>query len=129
MKVTKKIFVFLNTRIFCLDQVSWINQLNSYIPTKWKNFDGVILTGWSRYDHFLSLCELLPYSIPSMAFSLAAWQEPFKSLPRTDISLNQRLQQYVEKQLQCSSPLHLNTQDHANKPIPKLVLVDRLIKF
>jgi hypothetical protein len=64
-----------------------------------------------------------------MAFSLAAWQEPFKSLPRTDISLNQRLQQYVEKQLQCSSPLHLNTQDHANKPIPKLVLVDRLIKF
>lgn len=93
--------------------------MNIHIPTKWKNVDGVMLTGWSRYDHFLSLCELLPYSIPSMVYSLAAWTEPFKSLPKTDIYLNKQLQDYVEKELQCSSHIHLNIQEHFHKPIPK----------
>ena len=93
--------------------------MNAYIPTKWKNFDGIMLTGWSRYDHFLSLCELLPYSIPSMAFSLAAWKEPFKSLSKSDISANKQLQEYVQKELQCSSSIHLNIQEHISKPIPK----------
>jgi hypothetical protein len=81
----------------------------------------MILTGWSRYDHFLSLCELLPYSIPSMAFSIAAWQEKFKSLPKIEVYPN-IIQDYVQKQLKCSSPLHISIQDHALKPIPKFVL-------
>ncbi|CAF1994507.1 unnamed protein product [Rotaria magnacalcarata] len=101
------------------NQVSWIQQLNSYIPTKWKNFNGVMLTGWSRYDHFLSLCELLPYSIPTMAFSLAAWKEPFKSLPRASLHSNSQLKEYIRKELQCSSNIHLNIQEHASKLIPK----------
>jgi hypothetical protein len=108
----KSIFLFV-------DQVSWIQQLNSYIPTKWRNFDGIIITGWSRYDHFLSLCELLPYSIPSMAFSLAAWKEPFKSLPKSDIFTNKELQEYVRKELQCSSNIHLNIQEHVGQPMPR----------
>jgi hexosaminidase len=105
--------------LFYLDQASWIKQLNSYIPTKWQNFDGILLAGWSRYDHFLSLCELLPYSIPSMAFSLAAWKEPFKSLPKSELFSNKQLQEYVAKELGCSSPIHLNIQEHSHKPIPK----------
>ena len=104
---------------FNLDQFSWIHQLNSLIPTKWKNFDGMILTGWSRYDHFLSLCELLPYSIPSMLYSLTAWNEKFKSLPKTDIFSNGRMQEYVDKELQCSSRIHLSIQEHLNRPVPK----------
>lgn len=102
-----------------LDQVSWIQQLNSYIPTKWPNFDGMIITGWSRYDHFLSLCELLPYSIPSLVFSLTAWKEPFRNQDKIDIYTNQALQKHVQDLLQCSSPIHLNIQEHASKPIPK----------
>ena len=78
-----------------------------------------MLAGWSRYDHFLSLCELLPYSIPAMVFSLAAWKEPFKSLPKTDIYLNKQLQQYVQKELQCSSQIHLTIQEHFSKSVPK----------
>ena len=105
-----------------LDQVSWIKQLNGYIPTKWKNFDGIIITGWSRYDHFLSLCELLPYSIPSLAYSLAAWREPFKSLPYMDIYTNKQLQTYVQKELQCSETIHFTSHEHAIKPPPKYVL-------
>lgn len=104
---------------FRVDQVSWIRQLNSYIPSKWQNFDGMILTGWSRYDHFLSLCELLPYSIPSLAYSLAAWKEPFRSQNRVDLFSNQQLHKYVQEQLRCSTPIHLNIQEHTSKPSPK----------
>lgn len=31
---------------------------------------GMVLTGWSRYDHFSVLCELFPASIPSLAICL-----------------------------------------------------------
>ncbi|UJR07750.1 hypothetical protein I4U23_012034 [Adineta vaga] len=101
------------------NQISWIKQLQISLPTKWKNFNGVILTGWSRYDHFLSLCELLPYSIPSMLFSISAWYQQFQNLPQDNLIPDQLLD-YVQKQLECSTALHLNVQDHLSmKPIPK----------
>lgn len=33
-------------------------------------FSGIFLTGWSRYDHFAVLSELLPISIPSLILNL-----------------------------------------------------------
>lgn len=116
---THEIATISDVKHYYQNQVSWISQLNSYIPTKWKNFDGMILTGWSRYDHFLSLCELLPYSIPTLAFSLIAWKEPFRSQQKSDLLQNKQLQEYVQKELQCSSSIHLNIGEHMNKPAPK----------
>ncbi len=54
-----------------------------------------------------------------MAFSLAAWKEPFKSLPKSDIFQNKQLHEYIRKELQCSSNIHLTIQEHFAQPIPR----------
>jgi len=35
-------------------------------------FTGVAVTGWQRYDHFATLCELLPSGLPSLALDMLA---------------------------------------------------------
>ena len=38
------------------------------------NFRGITLTGWTRYDHFMALCDLLPQAIPSLIYNLQTMQ-------------------------------------------------------
>ena len=51
-----------------------MNQL----PKETKNkIRTVAVTGWSRYDHFATLCELLPSALPCLAMCLATLKEGY----------------------------------------------------
>ncbi|XP_059051492.1 hexosaminidase D-like isoform X4 [Achroia grisella] len=50
------------------NQEAWIKVIQTHSPT--VKFGGIFLTGWSRYDHYATLCELLPVSLPSLASCL-----------------------------------------------------------
>ncbi|CAF0770017.1 unnamed protein product [Rotaria sordida] len=52
------------------NQQTWLETMYIASNRHKVNFIGIAVTGWSRYDHMLSLCELLPSSIPSLAYAL-----------------------------------------------------------
>ncbi|XP_066877698.1 hexosaminidase D isoform X4 [Kogia breviceps] len=49
------------------NHMQWL-QVAGSVPV--DTLQGIILTGWQRYDHFSVLCELLPVGIPSLAVCL-----------------------------------------------------------
>ncbi|CAH2037124.1 unnamed protein product, partial [Iphiclides podalirius] len=55
----------------------WLHEIDKYSSK--INFVGIILTGWSRYDHYATLCELLPVSLPSLKSCLQVLMKPTKS--------------------------------------------------
>lgn len=67
---------------------------------------GTMLTGWQRYDHFASLCELLPAGVPSLAVCLTTLRK---------VGVTKRELANINSILQCSasSPIQwkLNKKD------------------
>ncbi|XP_028416739.1 hexosaminidase D-like [Dendronephthya gigantea] len=53
---------------------SWLKIL-SMLSTQNVKVNGIALTGWSRYDHYATMCELLPAGLPSLALCLAVLKE------------------------------------------------------
>lgn len=56
-----------NLELRFLNQISWIQFLKRIDEPK---IAGYVLTGWSRFDHFAVLCELLPPALPSLLLNL-----------------------------------------------------------
>ncbi|OWA53214.1 Hexosaminidase D [Hypsibius exemplaris] len=63
-----------NIKTQAMIHTSWISSLREN-GHKMKNFRGIALTGWSRFDHFNPLCELFPVALPSLAVSMQILQD------------------------------------------------------
>ena len=53
------------------NHLSWLELIASLPETTRCKISGIVLTGWPRYDHYATLCELLPPAIPSLVLCLA----------------------------------------------------------
>ncbi|CAF5053324.1 unnamed protein product, partial [Rotaria magnacalcarata] len=58
-----------NTSHHVLNNREWLSFIESSTFQK-DSLSAVILTGWSRFDHFMPLCDLLPTAYPSLLHSL-----------------------------------------------------------
>ena len=80
------------------NNLNWL-QLMGLEEEKFKDgFRGIALTGWSRYDHFAVLTELLPVAIPSLAIDLLTVTHGF---------FNETLKSELYKRLDCAGGSHL----------------------
>uniref|UniRef100_A0A8C5UFP6 beta-N-acetylhexosaminidase n=1 Tax=Malurus cyaneus samueli TaxID=2593467 RepID=A0A8C5UFP6_9PASS len=52
------------------NHLSWLKVMQAVPRLAPLRLQGIVLTGWQRYDHYSVLCELLPVSIPSLAICL-----------------------------------------------------------
>lgn len=84
-----------------LNHISWIQVIKEKHIMGVVQFRGIALTGWSRYDHFLALCDLLPQAIPSLIYNLETMR-----LGRLD----EEKKRNISEQLGCNSyiPWDLN---------------------
>uniref|UniRef100_A0A1E1X7S4 beta-N-acetylhexosaminidase n=1 Tax=Amblyomma aureolatum TaxID=187763 RepID=A0A1E1X7S4_9ACAR len=83
-----------DTKYHLRNHHSWLETLNNH--RELLNIRGIALTGWQRYDHFATLCELLPASLPSLAANMVYLQhgcldEPQLSQIRELLQCNRQL--------------------------------------
>lgn len=65
----------------------WLEELGVH-GNKLHEFRGVAFTGWSRYDHYATMCELLPTSIPSLALCLKVWLHGYSEQVHNQVAKN-----------------------------------------
>ncbi len=58
-----------NTTHHVHNNLQWLRFMESSTFSK-ESFTAIILTGWSRFDHFMPLCDLLPTAYPALLYSL-----------------------------------------------------------
>ena len=60
---------FVPTKQHMENHLSWLKIINELQKSK-VTVTGIALTGWSRFDHYGPMCELLPAGIPTLALCL-----------------------------------------------------------
>ncbi|KAF1769319.1 hypothetical protein GCK72_001136 [Caenorhabditis remanei] len=60
---------FSNISRYLENQKSYVKLMDLH-PKAAEKVAGIFVTGWSRFNHFNALCELLPVSIPSLIVDL-----------------------------------------------------------
>ncbi|XP_043484727.1 hexosaminidase D-like [Leptopilina heterotoma] len=78
----------------------WLEELSTHV-NKVHEFRGTVFTGWSRYDHYATMCELLPTAIPSLAICLKVWLHGYSE--QTHLQVAKSLG-YVDHPLHISPP-------------------------
>lgn len=58
-----------NARMHLENNEGWLEVMSEQ-HAKFPRFRGIVITGWQRYDHFATLCELLPAGLPSLILNL-----------------------------------------------------------
>lgn len=79
-----------NVSLHFENQKSWLKFISKHVKPQ-NTVVGYVLTGWSRYDHFASLCELLPTAIPSLILNLLFISSTFKQQEDVMLSYNEIL--------------------------------------
>ncbi|XGW05836.1 hypothetical protein V3C99_016304 [Haemonchus contortus] len=83
---------FANLPHYEANNLHWLTYLREYRRShKSPHFEGIIITGWSRYDHMATLCELLPTGTPSMVvniqIALIGADKQYDSLSKKTVSI------------------------------------------
>lgn len=93
-----------------LNTMSWMTQIIDYRfggENTVYNFKGIFLTGWSRYNHFGPICDLLVPSIPSLLFDLEIVNQFRNGVDVKDLESNQigfihgNIQKHLKQDLSC----------------------------
>lgn len=58
-----------NVKMHLENNEAWLEVMAEQ-HKKFSNFRGIVITGWQRYDHLATLCELFPAAIPSLVVNL-----------------------------------------------------------
>lgn len=92
------------------NHLSWINLVDSLDEDIRIKVKGITITGWSRYDHYATLCELFSIGIPCLAICLRVCKlGGFSQNLHNEVSkslgfVNQiPLQNYVSSDVRCGN--------------------------
>ncbi|XP_063369299.1 hexosaminidase D-like [Cydia amplana] len=105
----KRILPDLNMRFY--NHLHWLNFIFDYgTLKKFYKIKGIILTGWSRYNHEAPLCEILPVSIPSLIINLILIQQYTSGIVAENMNdLDDFIDKHIENNLDSSLLCHNRT--------------------